>query len=333
MNIEEEIFKTYTLNEDKLIKYGFIKKNNIYEYSKKFMDDLFKADIMIEEDGKIKGKVYDLDAECEYTNFRLKDITGGFALTIKDEYQNILKDIRDKCFTKNYFTYNQTNRITKLIMDKYKVTPEFLWEKWPTDGVFRNPKSDKWFGLIMNIDRSKIIPKSRGNIEILDIKLDDTSYLQKPNIYPGYHMNKKSWVTVILDDTLTDDEIMKLVDISYSLSDIKDEWIIPANPKYFDVITYIESLPVFSWHQPKNIKLNDNVYIYLSAPYSAILYKCKVIELDLYDEPQRPVMNLQLIKKYDPKQYTFDKLKEYGLKAVRGPRRIPSKLSKELNHE
>ena len=42
-------------------------------------------------------------------------------------------------------------------------------------------------------------------------------------------------------------------------------------------------------------------------------------------------MNLELIKKYDPKEYHFTKLKEYGLNSVRSARRIPSKLSKELN--
>lgn len=331
MKIEEEIFKTYILNEKKLIKYGFTKEKESYKYSKKFMDGTFRADITIDNQGKITGKVYDLDAESEYTNFRVEDINGSFALTVKEEYQNILKDIRDNCFEKKYFAFSQSNRITELIINKYKVTPEFLWEKSPTDGVFRNPKSEKWFGLIMNIDKSKIVPKQTGEIEILNLKLDDINYQKYKGIYPAYHMNKKSWVSIILDDTLTDEEIMKLVDISYELSDLKDEWIIPANPKYFDVITYIESLPVFSWKQPKNINIGDTVYIYLGAPYSAILYKCKVIELDLYDEPQRPTMNLELIQKYDPKEYPFNKLKEYGLNSVRSARRIPSKLSRELN--
>lgn len=331
MKIEDTIFKNYTLNQDKLIPFGFIKKDDTYIYSKKFMDDTFRADITIDNQNKITGKIYDLDSECEYTNFRIENITGSFALTVKNHYQNILKNIRNHCFSKQYFAYSQTNRITKLIMDKYQSIPEFLWEKYPTDAIFRNTKSSKWFGLIMNIDKSKIIPKTQGNIEILDLKLDNPQFLNQKGIYPAYHMNKKSWVTIILDDTLTDEKIMELVDISYDYSSLKDEWIIPANPKYFDVITYIESLPIFAWKQPKNIQLNDYVYIYLSAPYSAILYKCQVIELNIYNDMQDFVMNLKLIKKYNQNEYTFNKLKEYGLNSVRSPRRIPSKLSKELN--
>lgn len=331
MKIEEELFKSYILNEEKLIKYGFACENDFYKYSKKILDDTFMVNIIIDRQGKVEGKIYDLEAECEYTNFRVKNITGNFALNVREIYIDILKDIRNNCFDKKFFIYNQANRLTELIINKYRVIPEFLWEKNLGFGVFRNQKSEKWFGLIMNIDKSKIIPSNKGEVEVLNIKLDDVNYLKKKGIYPAYHMNKKSWVSIILDETLSDAGIMKLIDISYELSDLNDEWIIPANPNYFDVITYIESLPVFSWRQPKNINLGDTVYIYLGAPYSAILYKCKVIEVDLYHEPKSPTMNLEIVKKYNPKEYTFSKLKEYGLNSVRSARRIPSKLSRKLN--
>ena len=55
MKIEEEIFKTYILNENKLVKYGFIKEKDAYKYSKKFMDDTFRANIIINKDGKVEG--------------------------------------------------------------------------------------------------------------------------------------------------------------------------------------------------------------------------------------------------------------------------------------
>ena len=329
MTIEEEIFKTYILNEKELLKYGFI-KNKTYKYSTKIMDN-FEVEITIIND-KVIGKIFDLDAEAEYTNFRIKNITGKFALTIKEKYINILKDIRTKCFEKNYFLFNQSNRITNQIIEKYKIKPEFLWQKFPEFGVFRNQKSSKWFAIIMNIDKSKIIQNSEGKVEILNLKLDDPKYLSQKGIYPAYHMNKKLWVTIILDNTLKDEDILNLLDISYEYSKIKDEWIIPANPKYFDVITYIESLKIFSWKQPKNINLNDTIYIYLGAPYSALMYKCKVVELDLYKDSKEKIMNVELLEKYNPQQYTFSKLKEYGLNSIRSARRIPSKLSQKLNN-
>lgn len=43
----------------------------------------------------------------------------------------------------------------------------------------------------------------------------------KKGIYIAYHMNKKNWVSIILDDTLTDNEIISLIDISYNNSNKK----------------------------------------------------------------------------------------------------------------
>ena len=36
-------------------------------------------------------------------------------------------------------------------------------------------------------------------------------------IYEAYHMNKKSWVSIVLNDTVSDEIIIKLIDNSYSL--------------------------------------------------------------------------------------------------------------------
>ncbi len=36
-------------------------------------------------------------------------------------------------------------------------------------------------------------------------------------ISPGYHMNKKHWNTIIIDGTIPDDEILRLIDHSYEL--------------------------------------------------------------------------------------------------------------------
>ncbi|WP_304427702.1 MmcQ/YjbR family DNA-binding protein [Dubosiella newyorkensis] len=39
--------------------------------------------------------------------------------------------------------------------------------------------------------------------------------LQEKGIYPGWHMNKKTWISLVLDGTLTDETIQKLIEESY----------------------------------------------------------------------------------------------------------------------
>ncbi len=38
-----------------------------------------------------------------------------------------------------------------------------------------------------------------------------------PAVKPGYHMNKKHWMTVLMDGSLTDNLIMEWIDHSYDL--------------------------------------------------------------------------------------------------------------------
>ena len=220
MSIESEVFKKCIPNDKKIVKYGFEKCNNEYKISKNFLNNTFRADITIDNNGQVEGRVIEIELDEEYTNFRIEGLAGEFINKVREGYKSVLQDIANKCFEKEYFIFEQTNRITKLINKKYEVIPEFLWEKFPGYGVFRNKISNKWFGIVMNIDKSKIISEKSGEIEVLNVKLDDKvgNYIDTKGIYPSYHLSKKSWVSIILDDALPDSKIMDLIDISYSSS-------------------------------------------------------------------------------------------------------------------
>lgn len=192
MNIEEEIFKRNRVDFKKLEDYGFKKEKDDYLFSKNFMNNDFKAIIAIDKTGHVSGKVYDLQAMSEYVNIRI-NTHGSFVSSVREAYKDILNDIKEKCFTQEYFLLEQANRITQYIIKKYDDKPEFLWEKFPFYGVFKNKNNNKWYAIIMNIDKSKI-DQGKGEIEIIDIKSDETTIqnlLKCDNFYEGYHMNKK----------------------------------------------------------------------------------------------------------------------------------------------
>jgi len=221
MSIEREIMKRITFDFEKLKTYGFIQKGKTYQYSKTFMEGL-RADIIIDENQEVTGKVYDTNFEEEYNNFRMENQTGEFANTVKEAYQNILKDIANKCGEKKNFITNQANRITKFIFSFYHDEPEFPWESSSGFGIFRNPTSKKWYGLIMNIDKNKLDKKSSGEVEAINVKLDNQrieNLLNKQGFYPAYHMNKKHWISIILDDTLTDEEVIECIKESHTFTE------------------------------------------------------------------------------------------------------------------
>ena len=216
MDIENRIFKKSKPNYDKLEKYGFKKEKNKYTYKIRFMDNQFEAQITIID--KIEGKIIDLDTKEEYTNIRLENI-GTFASKVKTHYEEILKDIEKNCFEKQYCMLPQSNRITNYIIGKYNTKPEFLWEKLDGSAVFRNKENNKWFGIIMDINKNKL-DKENKIIEIINVKLDNKTIeklIKEKGFYNAYHMNKKSWITIVLDDTLKDEEIIKYIDESYNI--------------------------------------------------------------------------------------------------------------------
>ena len=219
MNIENDIFKKYKPDYKKLVQYGFIKNKTKYLYETKFNNNEFKIIIEITGKGKITSKVYDIENNDEFLPLKIKSAQGTFVGNIKEEYKNILIDVRNNCFSKNYFVSDQANRITEFIISKYGSCPEFMWEKFPGYGVFKNPENSKWYGLIGNLDYSKLGEDNKNFVEIINIKLDKEKIpflIKQKGFYPAWHMNKIHWITIVLDETLSDELIMDLIEESYS---------------------------------------------------------------------------------------------------------------------
>ncbi len=216
--IEIEVFKKANFNFQKLEKYGFKKDNDIYKLVKTILNDKFKIIIEIDKNGTIIGKVLDIKINDEYSNFRGNTL-GDFSSKVKSEYLAILNDIKSKCSDITYFSENQVNRVCNYIIDKFKINPEFLWEKFPGYGVFRNKDNNKWFAVILNINKSKFNGEDK-EVEVINVKVNPNNIeelLKRTNYYEGYHMNKKHWVSIILDDKVLDKEIFELVDEAYLL--------------------------------------------------------------------------------------------------------------------
>ena len=337
LDIENEIFKRAYVNFEKLLEYGFKNNNNNYTYERVFFDNEFKAIITIDHNGSINGKVIDLQVDEEYVGLRTK-MTGEFVNKVRNYYKDILIDIRNNCFETNDFISPQANRISKYIKNKYNSNPEFLWEKFPRYAVYRNKNNNKWFGIIMNLDKSKL-DKGSGEVEIINIKLNASkiqTLLKQNGFYKAYHMSKTEWISIILNDTLDDNEIISLILESYNLVSEPEEWIVPANPKYYDIINCFNNTDEIIWKQSSDIYVNDIIYLYVTNPYSKVMYKCKAIEVNIpYEYKDKNVsmshvMKIKLLKVLNNKNYTLEYLNNLGIKTIRGPRKISKKISNEL---
>ena len=335
--MENEIFKRCHVDFNKLVNYGFIKEQDYYIYSTLFMNNSFKVIIKIDLNGNVNSKVIDMDTEEEYLKIHFDNI-GTYTAQIKDEYEKILKGIRKSCFNKDYFLLPQSNRITSYIKNKYGDNPEFLWDKYPGFGVFRNKNSEKWYALIANIKAYKI-DSNIGETEIINLKIESEKLddlLNKNGFYKAYHMNKKDWITILLNDTVGDDEIISLIDKSWNLVNDKKYWLIPANPKYYDIVNVFKSEDEIIWKQSSDIHVKDIIYLYVASPYSCVLFKCEAIMVNIPFEyhdnnlQMKKVVKLKLLKRFDENKITFEKLNNLGIKMIRGPRKINKKIAYEM---
>lgn len=221
MDLVKEIFKCYKLKEDNLLSFGFHYLNNQYHYSIILDDIEMKLEITIDLERKMNLILTDLNFSDEYTNYKVDAINNAFVNKVRKEIIDVLVKIRDACYLKEYFINEQSNRIANLIKEKYLIQPEFLFNDYPTYGIFRNQKTNKWFGIIMNIKKKKLDKISEEEVEIINLKvLKEQIATPRDNqsIYPAYHMNKHHWISVVLDNTLSDEFIMSIVDMSYALS-------------------------------------------------------------------------------------------------------------------
>lgn len=216
--MEYDLFKKCVFDYSKLLNYGFKEENNIYYYEKYILDNNYKICIKIENNNVI-GKIYDLIFNDEYLNLNV-DSNLSFNNKIKEEYINILKDIKNNCTKESLFVFKQSNEITNYIKRKYKVNPEFLWDKSSGNGVFRNKNNKKWFGIIISVSKDKLDLKYKQEIiEVINLKLNEDTIKELIKIdgfYKAYHMNKKSWISIILDNTLDNEIIYSLIDQSYN---------------------------------------------------------------------------------------------------------------------
>ena len=117
---------------------------------------------------------------------------------------------------------------------------EHLWARSPSDGILRRKDNGKWFAVFMTVDRSRLGLSGTGRTDIMNIKSSELmtgSLLEEGSIIPAFHMNKKKWLTVLLDGSASVQLAEGCLKMSYDMTAGSSrertepkEWRIPANP-------------------------------------------------------------------------------------------------------
>lgn len=218
--MKEQIFATKRPDFSKLVSFGFQKTEGGLVFKRDFMDGEFTAVICVSHDGTVDSRVMDNMNGEEYAALHASGIVGGYVGDVRLEYDAILQEIAKNCFEDVLFSSDQANRLTEQIAEIYGVSPDFPWEDeiYKPYGVFRHQDSGKWFALIMNIKRKSLVPTAdeKDMVDVVNLKKSKDFAEPYPNgVFPSYHMNKKLWISVLLDDTMDDYAVLALIESSF----------------------------------------------------------------------------------------------------------------------
>ena len=93
---------------------------------------------------------------------------------------------------------------------QYGSAPEHPWTTYPEYVVLRHQSGGKWYALVMNVPEERLGLRGAGIRWVLNVKSDPLyiqGLLQRKGFLPAYHMNKKNWISVLLDGTVLDEEL------------------------------------------------------------------------------------------------------------------------------
>ena len=116
-------------------------------------------------------------------------------------------------------------------------------------------------------------------------------------------------------------------------------WLVPSNYHYYNAIEAFHENEIILWKQGNdNIRVGDLVYLYVGVPFSAILFKSEVVEVDIpyTGEPNEHVilkklMRIKRLAEYPKDRMPLSKMKNFDVVTVRATRSMPPKLMADLD--
>lgn len=103
---------------------------------------------------------------------------------------------------------------------QYGTEPEYLWPDSPDSAVLRGG-SGKWYGIILRVSRARLGLPGPGDADILNVKCAPTivdALHTQPGFLPAYHMNKRHWISILLDSTVPDEDLLDLLSASHRIT-------------------------------------------------------------------------------------------------------------------
>lgn len=167
-------------------------------------------EVVVSDEGKVFTTVTDPAFGEPYTLHLTDEAVGAFVGRVREEYVLALQEIADKATVLDVFRTTQAQSLIDYALHSFDEALEHLWPKTPEYAILRRADTDKWYAVFMRIPGTKIGLASPELIEIIDLRVGDEDLAGLVNrriFFPGWHMNKKTWYTILFDSGLAFEEL------------------------------------------------------------------------------------------------------------------------------
>ncbi len=112
--------------------------------------------------------------------------------------------------------------VLKFVAEMPGACYDYPFEEDFETAVFRHKDTKKWFGILLAAPGTYCGCEGRANVRVINVKTPpDLSVILRENytgILPAYHMNKTHWISIVLQSDVEEDEIRKLLTLSFDLT-------------------------------------------------------------------------------------------------------------------
>lgn len=209
-----EIFDKNIFNSKLAIAYGFSKVGDYYILQSDIDVENFNVIVKIGKDS-FEVNVIELPFNEEYILFNVLHSKGKFVSQIRKKVNELIEDIVKSCFT----SLDYRKILLNYVREKYGTIPEEPWED-NNHATIKTSNSKKWYGIFMYLPYKTLGLDKSGKIDVLNVKLNPEvikSLIDKKHFFPAYHMNKKYWISIVLDSDTDLNLVKSLIDESFNL--------------------------------------------------------------------------------------------------------------------
>ncbi|MDR2880561.1 MAG: MmcQ/YjbR family DNA-binding protein [Azoarcus sp.] len=215
------LFKNRKVRIERLLPFGFSESEGAYVYSKSIVDGQFEVIVTITKEGEVSAGVIDSLSREPYVLHRVPDATGSFVGRVREEYGSVLSTIDDACFEFDVFKSENAKEVIRYVREKYQDELQFLWKRFPDNAILRRQDNAKWYAALLILHKKKLGLNAEGMVDIINLRVKPESLdslVDGKRYFPGFHMNKKHWITICLDGSVSIEEIFSRIDDSFALA-------------------------------------------------------------------------------------------------------------------